>query len=341
MVMGRRCSGTQHDGRACGAWAMRGESSRLWHSIDRADEATAARRLGGLRRRRERTLAGAYEIDGLGDVAAIRRLLEIAVLDALGRTTPSPVPGCSSVPPWRPPSCSRQASWRSASRPWRQRSVQRCRAMWRASGCSSSRWERARDQRTARRPARGWPAAAAGVPAVARGGAALRVAPPLRHLAHRPARGDGTPGAGARGCRDRGHPGMRGRPHQAVDRAVRVAIRDAVSLVQLVIELNIAARTTIEREGPAFALPAAQLRALVQETHATDAASARAPASGLARRALAWRTSMAAHLGAIRDAAAARASVEARYLDGTRCLFPDAVDEWIGRTVLAWRRAWG
>jgi hypothetical protein len=42
-----------------------------------------ARRLGGLRRRREKTVSGAYDFEGLGDVGQIRRLLEIAVLDTL------------------------------------------------------------------------------------------------------------------------------------------------------------------------------------------------------------------------------------------------------------------
>jgi hypothetical protein len=36
-----------------------------------------ARRLGGLRRRKERTVAGAYEFQGLATVADIRRLLEM------------------------------------------------------------------------------------------------------------------------------------------------------------------------------------------------------------------------------------------------------------------------
>jgi len=42
-----------------------------------------ARRLGGLRRRKEKTVAGAYDIEGLDDVPKIRRLLEIAALDTL------------------------------------------------------------------------------------------------------------------------------------------------------------------------------------------------------------------------------------------------------------------
>jgi hypothetical protein len=43
-----------------------------------------ARRLGGLRPRREKTVSGAYDFEGLGSVDAIRRILEIATIDVLG-----------------------------------------------------------------------------------------------------------------------------------------------------------------------------------------------------------------------------------------------------------------
>lgn len=71
------------DGRRCGAPALRGEDFCLFHSPSHEEEAAEARRLGGLRRRKEKTLAGAYEFEGLGSVADIQRLLEIAVLDTL------------------------------------------------------------------------------------------------------------------------------------------------------------------------------------------------------------------------------------------------------------------
>jgi hypothetical protein len=53
------------------------------HSPEHAEEMAEARRLGGLRRRREKTVSGAYDFDGLKDVAHIQRLLEIACLDTL------------------------------------------------------------------------------------------------------------------------------------------------------------------------------------------------------------------------------------------------------------------
>ncbi len=79
-----KCAGRQRDGRRCGAWPMKGEDFCLWHSPAHEAEAAEARRLGGLRRRREKTVAGAYELEGLASIGDIRRIIEIATLDALG-----------------------------------------------------------------------------------------------------------------------------------------------------------------------------------------------------------------------------------------------------------------
>lgn len=54
------------------------------HSPENAEEMAEARRLGGLRRRREVAVSGAYDYAGLESVADIRRILEVAVLDTLG-----------------------------------------------------------------------------------------------------------------------------------------------------------------------------------------------------------------------------------------------------------------
>ena len=63
---------------------MRTGSHCFWHSPDKSDEAAEARRLGGLRRRRERTIASAYDLAGLDSIDAVQRLLEIAMLDTMG-----------------------------------------------------------------------------------------------------------------------------------------------------------------------------------------------------------------------------------------------------------------
>ena len=62
---------------------MKGEDFCFWHSPTHSEEVDEARRLGGLRRRKERTVAGAYEFAGLATVSDIRRLLEVATIDTL------------------------------------------------------------------------------------------------------------------------------------------------------------------------------------------------------------------------------------------------------------------
>ena len=56
----------------------------FWHSPENAEDVAEARRLGGLRRRREVAVSGAFDFVGLEHVGDIRRLLEVAVLDTLG-----------------------------------------------------------------------------------------------------------------------------------------------------------------------------------------------------------------------------------------------------------------
>ena len=84
MVMDKTCSGIKQSGQRCQARPLRDEAFCFWHHPDHTEEAAQARKLGGLRRKREGTLQGAYEFDGLGSIPDITRLLEIAVLDALG-----------------------------------------------------------------------------------------------------------------------------------------------------------------------------------------------------------------------------------------------------------------
>jgi hypothetical protein len=54
------------------------------HDPELAAEVQEARRLGGMRRKREATVAGAYDFEGLTTVQEIRRLLDIAAFDTLG-----------------------------------------------------------------------------------------------------------------------------------------------------------------------------------------------------------------------------------------------------------------
>ena len=54
------------------------------HSPEHAQEVQEARRLGGLRRKREATVSEVYDFEGLETVAGIRRLIHVAVIDTLG-----------------------------------------------------------------------------------------------------------------------------------------------------------------------------------------------------------------------------------------------------------------
>jgi hypothetical protein len=78
------CQATREDGLPCRAAPGQDSGFCFMHDPEHADEAKEARRLGGLRRRRERTVQAAYDLESLETVEKIRRLVEIAALDALG-----------------------------------------------------------------------------------------------------------------------------------------------------------------------------------------------------------------------------------------------------------------
>ena len=83
MVAMRRCKYVMPTGRLCRSAPLHDEEFCLFHSPTHTEEAQEARRLGGLRRRKERTVAGAYEFQGLETVPDIRRLIEVAAVDTL------------------------------------------------------------------------------------------------------------------------------------------------------------------------------------------------------------------------------------------------------------------
>ena len=80
----RTCAAQKADGSPCRAAPLHDDTFCFWHSEKHAKEAAEARRLGGLRRRREKTVEGAYELDGFNTVAGLWRVVQIAVLDTLG-----------------------------------------------------------------------------------------------------------------------------------------------------------------------------------------------------------------------------------------------------------------
>jgi len=79
----RACKALREDGGRCQAPPLLDGDLCLMHSPEHAEEMAEARRLGGLRRRREKAVSGAYDFEGLADVGQVQRLLEIAVSDTL------------------------------------------------------------------------------------------------------------------------------------------------------------------------------------------------------------------------------------------------------------------
>jgi hypothetical protein len=55
------------------------------HSPEHASEVQEARRVGGQRRRREATVVGAYDLDGLAGVELAERILHVATVDTLSQ----------------------------------------------------------------------------------------------------------------------------------------------------------------------------------------------------------------------------------------------------------------
>ena len=82
--MNRKCLSLTDQGSPCRAAPGLGSDYCFWHDPEHQNEAAEARRLGGMRRRRESTIVGAFEVGDLDSVDDLRRLLQIAVLDTLG-----------------------------------------------------------------------------------------------------------------------------------------------------------------------------------------------------------------------------------------------------------------
>lgn len=83
-MSGRTCQATTASGEPCRATPLRDAPFCFWHNPDGSEDLAQASRLGGLRRRREKIVAGSYDLAGLGGPREIGRVVEIAVLDTLG-----------------------------------------------------------------------------------------------------------------------------------------------------------------------------------------------------------------------------------------------------------------
>ena len=83
MVIRRQCAFVLRSGQTCRMHPLQNSEFCWAHSPERKKDVQEARRLGGLRRKRESTISGAYQFESLNSVEGIRRIVLIAVLDAL------------------------------------------------------------------------------------------------------------------------------------------------------------------------------------------------------------------------------------------------------------------
>jgi len=79
----KTCKALNDRGEPCRQAPLLDSDHCFWHDPKHQKEAAEARRMGGVRRRRESTLATAYDVNEIDSVAGLRRLLQIAVIDTL------------------------------------------------------------------------------------------------------------------------------------------------------------------------------------------------------------------------------------------------------------------
>jgi hypothetical protein len=78
-----RCAANAASGAPCRAPATRGSGLCFWHNPRTRTKADGARHVGGLRRRREKLILREHDLGGLDSVPGIRRVVQVAVADAL------------------------------------------------------------------------------------------------------------------------------------------------------------------------------------------------------------------------------------------------------------------
>jgi len=83
-MVGRACSYQMPDGSACRATPLRDQPFCFWHSPETSEELTEARRMGGLHRRKKRTVVTIYGFGGLRSIEDNQALLETIAVETLG-----------------------------------------------------------------------------------------------------------------------------------------------------------------------------------------------------------------------------------------------------------------
>jgi hypothetical protein len=71
------------NGRPCRATPLRDEPFCFWHAPETAEEAAEARRVGGLHRRKKKTVGAIYGFHGLRTIEDLQSLLETAAVETM------------------------------------------------------------------------------------------------------------------------------------------------------------------------------------------------------------------------------------------------------------------
>ena len=82
-MVSRACTYQMPSGRLCRATPLRDQAFCFWHAPETAEEAAEARRLGGLHRRKKKTVASIYDFRGLRTIEDHQVLLETAATETL------------------------------------------------------------------------------------------------------------------------------------------------------------------------------------------------------------------------------------------------------------------
>jgi hypothetical protein len=82
-MVGTTCTALRTDGHPCRATPLREEAYCFFHSPETAEEAADARRLGGLHRRKKKSVAAVYGFNGLRTIGDNLTLLETLVIETM------------------------------------------------------------------------------------------------------------------------------------------------------------------------------------------------------------------------------------------------------------------
>jgi hypothetical protein len=83
MLTKRKCAALGPSGQPCQSPPLHDSQFCFMHSPEHAQEAQDARRMGGLRHRKEATISAAYDIEDLNSLDGVRRVLWLVATDTL------------------------------------------------------------------------------------------------------------------------------------------------------------------------------------------------------------------------------------------------------------------